>query len=240
MPANDTVEKIQAALAAPFPAEAVRWKPKQITEDKKQALAVPYITAKEVMDRLGEVLGVGGWQTRYRELPDGVVCSLRVKILGEWIEHEDAGGCSSQEDVGDRLKAGFSDALKRVAVRVGIGRYLSQVRGQWVPWDKAKKQFVTPPTLPGDSPPPTPPPPPANAKPAAAATTAAANPVASVEALTALLATKGKAWPDAVKWINAKYSAKYSENAKWVSISLHQRKALVEALGKMPNAGGKS
>jgi hypothetical protein len=29
-----------------------------------------------VMDRLDEALGVGGWQTSYREIPDGVACKL--------------------------------------------------------------------------------------------------------------------------------------------------------------------
>jgi hypothetical protein len=37
---------------------------------------------------------------------------------------------------GDRMKAAFSDALKRAAVKLGIGRFLYHVPGQWVDYDR--------------------------------------------------------------------------------------------------------
>src|SRR5207248_3090638 len=52
-----------------------------------------------------------------------------------------------QPDGGDRLKAAFSDALKRTAVKLGIGRYLYRLPQQWVDYDPAKKQFAMPPRL---------------------------------------------------------------------------------------------
>src|SRR5262249_50811477 len=42
----------------------------------------------------------------------------------------------------------FSDALKRAAVKFGIGRYLYRLPSQWVDYDAHKRQFVKPPTLP--------------------------------------------------------------------------------------------
>ena len=44
----------------------------------------------------------------------------------------DVGAPSEQPDGGDRLKAAFSDALKRAAVKFGIGRYLYRLPQQWV------------------------------------------------------------------------------------------------------------
>jgi hypothetical protein len=83
-------------------------------------------------------------------LPDGsVVCRLRLKIGGEWITKVDVGGPSEQPDGGDRLKAAFSDALKRAAVKFGIGRYLYRLPQQWVDYDDPQnRMFSKDPTLP--------------------------------------------------------------------------------------------
>src|SRR5262249_47494129 len=53
-----------------------------------------------------------------------------------------------QPDGGDRLKAAFSDALKRAAVKFGIGRYLYRLPRQWCDYDQIKKQFAATPKLP--------------------------------------------------------------------------------------------
>jgi hypothetical protein len=74
-----------------------------------------------------------------------VVCELRCRIGGEWISKTDVGSPSEQPDVGDRMKAAFSDALKRAAVKFGIGRYLYRQPAQWADWDPAKKRFARPP-----------------------------------------------------------------------------------------------
>src|SRR5262245_54326065 len=145
MNAND-VKQLQAALAAPFRPEEVRWKPGAVANGK--ALALAFVDARCVMNRLDEVFGVGGWQTSYAVLPDGVVCTLRVRVGDAWVEHQDAGAYSEQSDAGDRLKAAFSDALKRAAVHLGIGRYLYALAPQWVAWDAAKRRFAVEPQLP--------------------------------------------------------------------------------------------
>jgi hypothetical protein len=76
------------------------------------------------------------------------LCRLKVRIGDEWITKEDVGGQSEQPDEGDRRKAAFSDALKRAAVKFGIGRYLYRQKPQWVDYDPQKRQFVRPPVLP--------------------------------------------------------------------------------------------
>jgi hypothetical protein len=91
-----------------------------------------------------------GWQDSYECLPDGsVVCRLSIRIGGEWITKTDVGGQSEQPDEGDRRKAAFSDALKRAAVKFGVGRYLYRLKPQWVDYDTQKRQFARPPVVPG-------------------------------------------------------------------------------------------
>jgi hypothetical protein len=88
-----------------------------------RALAAAYLDARAVMQRLDSVFGVGGWKDRYVITGSGsVVCTLSLKIDGEWVEKSDVGSPSEQPDDGDKLKAAFSDSLKRAACKCGIGR----------------------------------------------------------------------------------------------------------------------
>ncbi len=144
------VQALTAALAAPFVDGALRFKPGKVSGS--QALALPYVDARAIQDRLDDVLGVLGWQDEYECLPDGaVVCRLRLRLGEEWITKMDVGAPSAQPDEGDRRKAAFSDALKRAAVKFGIGRYLYRVGPIWADFDPQKKRFVRPPTLPAEA-----------------------------------------------------------------------------------------
>jgi hypothetical protein len=135
-----------AALAEPFDPAEVDWKPQAVKDNR--ALAVAYVDARTVMDRLDKVLGIGNWQTAYRQLAAGVVCRLSARIAGEWVSHEDVGSFSDQPDEGDKLKAAFSDALKRAAIHFAVGRYLYSLPKQWCDYDPHKRQFVKTPSLP--------------------------------------------------------------------------------------------
>jgi hypothetical protein len=107
------------------------------------------VDARVVQSRLDEVLGVDGWQDDYECLADGsVVCRLGLRMGGEWITKVDVGGPSEQPDGGDRLKAAFSDALKRAAVKFGVGRYLYRLPSQWLDYDSQRRQFLKTPGLP--------------------------------------------------------------------------------------------
>jgi hypothetical protein len=113
------------------------------------ALANRYFDARAVQDRLDAVFGVDGWQDRYDLLPDGsAVCRLRCRVGERWVVKSDVGSPSEQPYEGERHKAAFSDALKRAAVKFGIGRYLYRLPRQWVDWDAQKRQCACVPTLP--------------------------------------------------------------------------------------------
>ncbi|HJZ56308.1 MAG TPA: Rad52/Rad22 family DNA repair protein [Gemmataceae bacterium] len=144
---NPEVRAITEALSVPFDPKDVKFKPQMVKNNR--ALAMAYIDARLIQDRLDDVLGAEHWQDEYQLLADGsVVCRLRLKLGGRWITKMDVGSPSEQPDVGDRLKAAFSDALKRAAVKFGIGRYLYRLPAQWVDYDPAKKQIAQRPELP--------------------------------------------------------------------------------------------
>src|SRR5688572_10685720 len=141
------VKTLTDALANPFHPKDVKFKPQMVKNNR--ALALAYVDARVIQDRLDDVLGVEGWQDDYQILDDGsVVCRLRLRLGDEWVTKMDVGGPSEQPDGGDRLKAAFSDALKRAAVKFGIGRYLYRLQAQWVDYDPVKKQFAQTPQLP--------------------------------------------------------------------------------------------
>jgi hypothetical protein len=144
---EEELEALSERLSAPFEAKEVKFKPAVVSGNR--ALALPYIDARVIQDRLDDVVGVSGWKDEYECLPDGsVVCRLHVRLGGEWITKTDVGGPSEQPDEGDRRKAAFSDSLKRAAVKFGIGRYLYRLPQQWCDYDPQKRQFVRKPSLP--------------------------------------------------------------------------------------------
>lgn len=146
-PPAPEVRSITAALSDPFDPREIKFKPQMVKNNR--ALAIAYVDVRLVEDRLDEVLGVENWQDDYEILADGsVACRLRVFLGGQWVTKMDVGSPSEQPDQGDRLKAAFSDALKRAAVKFGIGRYLYRLPAQWVEYDAAKKQITNPPQLP--------------------------------------------------------------------------------------------
>jgi hypothetical protein len=135
--------EIMKRFKAEFAAGEVKVKPAVVRGTR--CLALHYLDSRLVMDRLDDVVGVAGWQDQYTLLPGGEVeCRLSVRIGGEWVTKVDVGGQSEQPDEGDRMKAAYSDALKRAAVKFGIGRYLYRLPQQWMDYDPQTKQIKRP------------------------------------------------------------------------------------------------
>jgi hypothetical protein len=147
MARSEELKAVQAALGRYFDPREVKWKPQSIKGAR--ALAICYVDARAVMDRLDDVLGVDGWRTEYVPLANGSVeCRLSVWLGGQWVAKADVGSQSEQPDDGDRVKAAYSDALKRAAVQFGVGRYLYRLGSEWVDWDANAKGFAKTPALP--------------------------------------------------------------------------------------------
>lgn len=122
-------------LRRPFPPEAVSWRVGSMTKDKSKGMALAFIDARDVMDRLDEVCGPENWQCRYSHANGKTVCDLAIKYENEWIWKADGAGDSDVE----AEKGALSDAFKRAAVRHGIGRYLYSIASPWVEVDEYKR-----------------------------------------------------------------------------------------------------
>lgn len=119
-----------AALRAPMEREKVHWRAQTLARSGDKALALAYIDARDLMERLDEVCGVYGWQDSYEETPKGrIICTLSICIDGEWISKSDGAGATDVE--GD--KGAISDAFKRAGVKWGVARELYDVGNVWVP-----------------------------------------------------------------------------------------------------------
>lgn len=135
-------------LTAPFPVERVSWrvgntnlnkttgKPPEGKEPRGMALA--YIDARDVMDRLDEVCGPANWQCDYPHANGKTVCRVGIKVGGEWVWKADGAGDTDYE----AEKGALSDAFKRAAVRWGIGRYLYDLDSPWVLIEQRGKTAV--------------------------------------------------------------------------------------------------
>ncbi len=125
------------ALAAPFPPSAVSWRVGRVNEDKKSALCLAYLDARDIMDRLDAVCGPAGWQCRYSHVGAITVCEIGIKVGEEWVWKADGAG---QSDI-EAEKGALSDAIKRAAVRWGMGRYLYSLGNTYAKVEPAGRSF---------------------------------------------------------------------------------------------------
>ena len=154
---ESTFSELYEKLAAPFPVDKIHWRVGATNQDKTQGIALAYIDARDVMERLDEVVGPQNWQAEY---PFPGCCRIGIHIMdlrGEptgkgsgftdgWVWK--ANGAGETDFEGE--KGQFSDAFKRAAVLWGVGRYLYALPNAWVPIEQKGRSHVikTPPKLP--------------------------------------------------------------------------------------------
>jgi len=126
-------KKMMEALQSPFELKHIEWRVQLAIKGNNgnRVLVIPYITSRTIMNRLDEVFG-GYWQTHYDKISisgvEAFQCRLSLKIGDEWITRTDAAEVSDNHSI----KGGHSNALKRVGVQWGIGRYLYELEPFWV------------------------------------------------------------------------------------------------------------
>ncbi len=137
----ETAQDLFDALCMPFAAEEIDWRVGSTTQDKSKGMALAYLDARAVMDRLDAVCGADGWQCNYIVSGPLAVCNMGLRMpAGEWVWKADGAGASDIE----AEKGMLSDALKRSAVRWGVGRYLYQMDSPWVELEAAGRSFRIP------------------------------------------------------------------------------------------------
>lgn len=128
---------ILAKLAAPFPPDVISWRVGSTTKDKARGMALAYIDARDVQDRLDQVCGEN-WQVRHPWAAGSkLACEIGIKIGDQWIWRGDGAGDSDVE----AEKGAFSDSFKRAAVRWGVGRYLYDIDSPWVALEAAGNSY---------------------------------------------------------------------------------------------------
>lgn len=125
-------------LSAPFPVDEIEWRVGSTNKEKTKGMALAYIDARAVMERLDDVCGPANWQCRYPHANGKTCCEVGIKIDGEWVWKSDGAGDTDFEGI----KGAFSDAFKRAAVRWGIGRYLYDLDAPWVEIEQRGRSYV--------------------------------------------------------------------------------------------------
>lgn len=132
---NDLLKK----LREPFRKEELEFRVGATNNDKSMGLALAYVQARAIQNRLDELFGVDGWTVSYKEISAGFICSLSIKINDRWVTKEDGAGMTEYESV----KGGISNAFKRVASSgFGIGRYLYNAKKNWYPIKQQGRGYV--------------------------------------------------------------------------------------------------
>lgn len=121
MPRTTDWTAIGEAFRTPFSAEQVKQR------DGRGGLTFSYVDARDVENRLDEVVGPDGWSDEYEVVdPQRMGIKCRLTVLGVYKEgvgypNNAVGSTRESEEPG---KDAESDALKRAAVKFGIGRHL--------------------------------------------------------------------------------------------------------------------
>lgn len=132
----DEKKKIYAALAAPFPENAIQRTEGRVTGRGYDTAGIGY---QFICNRLNEVLGVGGWRAHRTVTVKSVttskgreafeaICDLTLE-LGSWENGEfvvfaeslSDGGHTSMSEA-DARKGAYTNALKKAAAMFGCGR----------------------------------------------------------------------------------------------------------------------
>lgn len=132
-------------LKTPFSPTLISWRIGATNADKSKGIALGYLNARDVMERLDEVCGPENWQAEY---PFIGCCRIGLNVGSsmvmdgsgtvthafppQWIWKANGAG---QSDI-EAEKGQYSDAFKRAAVLWGIGRYLYDLPNTWYPIEK--------------------------------------------------------------------------------------------------------
>ena len=119
-------KQIAAALAAPFTGTDLKTRP------GRGGMTYTYADARAVAQRLDDVLGLTGWQfeVKVADAASKVVHGTLVAVIdGTTTVRQDFGYPNSAQD-DEPYKSAASDALRRCAAQIGVGRSLYTSGGQ--------------------------------------------------------------------------------------------------------------
>lgn len=132
------MKNLKEMLEKPFRTDELEFRVGATNKDKTKGLALAYVQARAIQNRLDETLGIENWRVSYKEINSGFIATLELKINNEWIAKQDGAGTTDYE----AIKGGISSAFKRAASVWGIGRYLYEVESKWYPIEKRGNSYI--------------------------------------------------------------------------------------------------
>jgi hypothetical protein len=120
-------------LKQPFDEKTIGIKIQSFSKNKDRAMLVAYVQHTDVYDRLESV--DPSWSCHVasaKEVGQIVAVSMQMTVKG--VTRENVGE-------GEDYKSAYSDALKRVAMLFGIGRYLYDQGQAWVPYNDSQDKY---------------------------------------------------------------------------------------------------
>lgn len=124
---DNKLKDISDRLKDRFAEKYIQWRVQRCgisnynNKENPYVIVIPYLDSRAIQERLDNVVGCFNWQDKYKEVKDGFICELSIRINNQWITKENGANYTNIEQV----KGGLSDSFKRVASSgFGIGRYL--------------------------------------------------------------------------------------------------------------------
>ena len=111
-----------------------KWRVQSFSKFKEQGQCVAYVDARDVQNRLDSVCGQQNWQDLYYQVGNMLFCKVGIKVGDEWVWKSDTGSESNIE----KEKGYSSDAFKRACVKWGVGRFLYDMKIQYVKANEKK------------------------------------------------------------------------------------------------------
>lgn len=118
-------------LRKPIPHQ---WRVQSYSKNKPIATVMAYIDQRDLMDVL-DAYCVYGWQKKYEAIAGNLFCSIGITMPDGTTMWRSDCGVESQSDA---EKGRASDAAKRAGVNWGIGRFLYDMKIQYVDADAIK------------------------------------------------------------------------------------------------------
>lgn len=130
-------------LSDKFPESALHVKIQSVSEEKKKGLAVLYVDARNVMDRLDEVVGNDKWSDEYHYIGSREVKDRGTTRIMRDVECRLTVNSTTKADTGEGedMKTAYSDAFKRAGVKFGIARYLYSSDTRWFEVEKKGRNW---------------------------------------------------------------------------------------------------
>ncbi len=127
-------QKLIDALAAPFPADRIKFRVGARTKNKERGIALPYVGPCDYYARLNAVLGLD-WEDEEVITYDAnrvtVQYRLTLHVAGESRTRTGDGECADLRDE-NAVTIAAAQAFKRACVKFGLGAEIYDLPRQWV------------------------------------------------------------------------------------------------------------